>query len=299
MADEIIFDRAFSAEPGRVEQVAPGVRRVLAPNPGPFTFTGTCSYLVGTDEVMLIDPGPDDRTHVAALMAALDGARVGRILLTHSHRDHIGALPVVKSLTGAPVFGALRRAERVAQGPALDAEAEAGFAPDHLIGHGSQIESAGLVLEAVATPGHASDHLAFALLGTPVLFSGDHVMGWSTSVVAPPDGDMADYMASLRRLLARDERLYLPGHGGAVQDGPALVEGLIRHREARAAAIRAAVEAGAARIPEIVAKVYIGLDPRLHAAAGLSVLAHLEELVAQGAITTEGAPATGGTFRPA
>lgn len=299
MANDIVFDRAFDAVPGRPDEVAPGVRRVLAPNPGPFTFTGTCSYIVGHRDVVLIDPGPRDDQHIAALTAALGGARVSHIVLTHSHLDHVGGLSAVKAMTGAPVVGALRSGARRVEGPALDAEAEAGFAPEVVIEHGGRIEADGFVLEAVATPGHASDHLAFALAGTGVLFSGDHVMGWSTTVVAPPDGDMADYMASLHRLRDREERLYLPGHGAAITDGPVLVDALIRHREARAAAIRAAVEAGAASVEGIVGMVYAGLDHRLRAAAGLSVLAHLEQLVAQGLVLTEGAPRLDGTFRPA
>jgi glyoxylase-like metal-dependent hydrolase (beta-lactamase superfamily II) len=301
MADEIAFNRRFEALPGVVETVAAGVRRVLAPNPGPFTFTGTCSYIVGAGEVAVIDPGPDDARHVAALLGAVRGEKVTHIVLTHAHRDHVGALPAFQAATGAPTYaeGPHRPARALHLGEAnpLDASSDHRFHPDVVVPDSGHIEGRGWELTGIATPGHAANHMAYALGGTDMLFSGDHVMGWSTSIVAPPDGAMSDYMASLRKLLARPERLYLPGHGDVVPNGPGLVHGLISHREARERAILDALEAGPLAIPEIVERIYVGLDPRLKSAAGLSVLAHLEELVARGEVTTDGAPAIGGTYR--
>lgn len=301
MTDEIAFNRTFEATPGVPEVVAPGVRRVLAPNPGPFTFTGTCSYILGEGEVAIIDPGPNDVEHIAALLDAVRGEVVTHIVLTHAHRDHVGALPEVQRATGATSFaeGPHRPARALHLGEAnpLDASSDHRFQPDVTVPDGGRVEGRGWTLVGVATPGHAANHMAYALAGTDVLFSGDHVMGWSTTIVAPPDGAMSDYMASLRKLGGRPERRYLPGHGDVVEDGIALVHGLIRHRQARERAIVEAMEDRPLIIPEIVERVYLGLDPRLRPAAGLSVLAHLEELVAQGAVATDGDPAIGGTYR--
>ena len=300
MADDIPFDRQFDAVPGQVDIVANGVRRVLAPNAGPFTFTGTCCYIVGTGEVAIIDPGPDDAGHIAALLDAVRGETVTHIFLTHTHRDHSGALAAVKAATGAPVYaeGAHRpaRSLHIGEVNSLDAAGDRAFLPDVALADGARVEGAGWALIALATPGHTANHMAFVLEGAGLIFVGDHVMAWSTSIVAPPDGSMSDYMDSLRRLHARPETLYLPGHGGPVRDGPAFVERYIRHRVARETAILRALTRGPLAIPEIVRAIYIGLDPRLANAAGLSTLAHLEDLVERGEVTTEGAPAFDGIF---
>ncbi|MCS0502233.1 MBL fold metallo-hydrolase [Ancylobacter mangrovi] len=300
MADDIPFDRRFDAVPGVAETVAPGVRRVLAPNPGPFTFTGTCSYIVGEGEVAIVDPGPDEPAHVAALLEAVRGERVTHIFLTHTHRDHSGALDALRQATGAPTYaeGPHRPARALHGGEtnALDAAGDRHFFPDVALADGARIEGAGWALAALATPGHTANHMAFVLEGEDVIFVGDHVMAWSTSIVAPPDGSMSDYMDSLRRLGERPERFYLPGHGGPVREGPAFVARYLRHRVAREQAIMRALARGPMAIPEIVRAIYIGLDPRLVGAAGLSTLAHLEDLVGRGEVLTEGPAALEGTY---
>lgn len=300
MADDVLFERRFEAVPGVVEPVAAGVRRVLAPNPGPFTFTGTCSYIIGTGEVAILDPGPDDPAHVAALLAAVAGERVTHILLTHTHRDHTGALAALRAATGAPVYaeGPHRAARALHDGEVntLDASADHDFRPDVALADGARVEGGDWSVTALATPGHTANHMAFVMEAAGLILVGDHVMGWSTTIVAPPDGSMADYMRSLEKMRERPETLYLPGHGGAVRDGPAFVERFIRHRHARETAILRALERGPMTIPDIVRAIYIGLDPRLNKAAGLSTLAHLEDLVARGAVVTEPPVIYAGTY---
>lgn len=301
MAEDIAYNRVFDLAPGRVEEVIPGVRRIAAGNPGPFTFKGTVTYIVGRGKVAIIDPGPDDPSHVAAVLDAVCGETVSHIFVTHTHRDHSPATLAVKAATGAIVLaeGAHRaaRALHIGEAPRLEASNDMAFRPDRNLADGEVVSGDGFAIEAIATPGHTANHMAFALRGRDLIFSGDHVMGWSTSIVAPPDGAMVDYMASLERLARRPETLYLPGHGGAVGDAPAFVRQFIRHRLGREASILRRLSKGAADIPTIVRAIYIGLDPRLVAAAGLSVLAHLEDLVARGAVVTEGAPSIEGTYR--
>jgi glyoxylase-like metal-dependent hydrolase (beta-lactamase superfamily II) len=301
MSDDIPFDRSFDLPPGRVEEVMPGVRRLLVDNPGPFTFKGTLTYIVGNGRVAIIDPGPIDEAHSAALLDAVRGETVTHILVTHTHRDHSPAAARLKAATGARTYGeGPHRAARpfhVGEPPPLEASADRDFRPDVALADGETVSGPGWVLEAVTTPGHTANHMAFALKGTGVLFSGDHVMAWSTPVVAPPDGAMSDYMASLEKLARRAETLYFPGHGGAVKDAPRFVQRYIAHRRAREAAILARLAAGEADIPALVQSIYVGLDPRLTKAAGLSVLAHLEDLTARGLVATQGAPSVDGRFR--
>ena len=301
MPDDIPFDRSFDLAPGQPEQVAPGVRRLLCDNPGPFTFKGTVSYIVGRGSVAIIDPGPDDERHVAALLDAVRGETVTHIFVTHTHRDHSPAAAHVKAATGAVTVGEgphrPSRPLHVGETNRLEASGDMDFRPDIVLPDGATIEAAGHRFEGVATPGHTANHMAFALHGSDILFCGDHVMAWSTPVVAPPDGAMGDYMASLRKLMRRSETTYLPGHGGAVRDAQRFVPHFIRHREGREASILHRLEKGAADIPTLVRAIYIGLDPRLTGAAGLSVLAHLEDLVARGVVAIEGAPAIAGTYR--
>jgi glyoxylase-like metal-dependent hydrolase (beta-lactamase superfamily II) len=289
---------AAEAASGVVTRLSPLIRRLVAANPSPFTFTGTCSYIVGQGEVAVIDPGPADEAHVAGLLAAVAGERVSHILVTHTHRDHAAAAPMLKARTGAPIVGA--RAHVAAEGgPGLDAAHERDYAPDRALADGERIEGRGFTLETVATPGHAANHLCFALLQENALFSGDHVMAWSTSVVAPPDGSMADYMASLEKLRRRDAAIYWPGHGGPVREPQRYVRALASHRRQREAAILVRLEAGDAEIAEIVARVYAGLAPALIRAASLSTLAHLEDLVARGLVVSDGAAGLEARFRRA
>jgi glyoxylase-like metal-dependent hydrolase (beta-lactamase superfamily II) len=301
MSDDIPFDKSFDLAPETVDEVVPGVRRVLADNPSPFTFKGTLSYIVGRGRVAIIDPGPLDEAHIAALLDAVRGETVTHIFVTHTHRDHSPAVPRIKAATGAVVLaeGPHRPARplHVGEAPRLDASNDTDFRPDRALHDGEVIAGPGWTIEAVATPGHTANHMAFALKEADLLFSGDHVMAWSTPVVAPPDGAMSDYMASLQKLARRSEPVYLPGHGGAVRDAPRFVAHYIRHRQAREASILHRLGKGEADIPTLVRAIYIGLDPRLVKAAGLSVLAHLEDLVTRGLVVTEGEPSIAGRYR--
>jgi glyoxylase-like metal-dependent hydrolase (beta-lactamase superfamily II) len=301
MSDDIPFDRRFDLPPGKVEEVYPGVRRVLCNNPGPFTFKGTVSYIVGRDRVAIIDPGPLDETHIEALLDAVRNETVTHILVTHTHRDHSPAAAPIKAATGAPTYGeGPHRAARelhLDEAPRLDAGGDREFHPDFKLVDGDVVAGDGWRFEALATPGHTANHMAFALKGSEIIFSGDHVMAWSTPVVAPPDGAMGDYMASLEKLLRRPETTYFPGHGGAVRDAPRFVESYIRHRRGREHAILSRLADGSSDIPTLVQAIYVGLDPRLARAAGLSVFAHLEDLVRRGLIVTDGAPSLNGVYR--
>lgn len=262
---------------GRVVEVEPLVRRVLAANPGPFTYTGTQTYIVGHGEVAVIDPGPNEPEHVAALIDAVAGEKVVAILCTHTHRDHSPAAVALTAATGAPVVGC---APLVLDdlGPRADASFDATYAPDRVLGDGEAVRGPGWTLTALATPGHTSNHLCFALEESGALFTGDHVMGWSTTVVSPPDGDMAAYMGSLDRLMARADRVYYPAHGDPVENPQRFVRGLAGHRKQREGQILRLLREGVGHIPTMVERMYVGLDPRLHGAAGRSVLAHLIDL---------------------
>jgi len=301
MAEDIRFDRTFDLAPGQPEEVVPGVRRVLADNGGPFTFKGTVTYIIGRGKVAIIDPGPDDEKHIKAVLDAVRGETVTHIFVTHTHRDHSPAVPAIKAATGAKTYAqGPHRASRplhAGEAPRMEASNDTDFRPDHVLADGEVVSGDGFALEGVATPGHTANHMAFALKGTDVLFSGDHVMGWSTTIVAPPDGAMTDYMASLDKLRRRSETLYFPGHGGAIHEAPRFVAGLILHRKAREASILHRLAKGETDIATIVRAVYIGLDPRLTKAAGFSVLAHMEDLVARGKVATDGAPSINGVFR--
>jgi glyoxylase-like metal-dependent hydrolase (beta-lactamase superfamily II) len=301
MSDDIRFDKNFDLAPGKPDDVAPGVRRVLADNGGPFTFKGTVSYIVGRGKVAIIDPGPDDPAHIQALLDAVRGETVTHIFVTHTHRDHSPAVPAIKAATGATVYaeGPHRAARPLHEGeaPRMEASNDTDFRPDVALADGEVVSGDGFALQGITTPGHTANHMAYALKGTDILFSGDHVMGWSTTIVAPPDGAMTDYMNSLNKLAKRTETVYFPGHGGVVTEAPRFVAGLILHRKAREASILHRLGKGETDIATIVRAIYIGLDPRLTKAAGYSVLAHMEDLVARGVVATAGAPSISGVFR--
>jgi len=301
MADDIPFNKILDLSADTVDEPAPLVRRVMADNPGPFTFKGTISYIVGRGQVAIVDPGPDDPAHIGALLDAVRGETVTHIFVTHTHRDHSPAVPAVKAATGATVYAeGPHRAARplhIGEHNPLDSSGDREFRPDVALKDGEVVEGAGWAIEAVATPGHTANHMSFALKDRGILFAGDHVMGWATSIVAPPDGAMSDYMASLDKLARRGEDLYFPGHGPAIRDARRFVNYYILHRKAREASILHRLGKGAADIPSIVRASYIGIDPRLTGAAGLSVLAHMEDLVTRGLVKTDGVPAIDGLYR--
>src|SRR5271156_6058141 len=300
MSNDVPFDKTFDLTPDQPKEVAPLVRAVAANNPGPFTFKGTMSYIVGHGKVAILDPGPDDDAHIGALLDAVRGETVSHIFVTPTHRDHSPAVPKVKTATGAKVYAQgphrLARPLHTGETRRLDASADMDFRPDVALADGEVVSGDGWTLEAVTTPGHTANHMAFAFKEADLLFAGDHVMSWSTTIVAPPDGAMSDYMASLQKLARRTEPLYLSGHGMPVRDAPRYVQFLIRHRQGREASILHRLGKGAADIPTIVKAVYIGLDPRLTGAAALSVLAHLEDLVARGIVKTAEPASIEGTY---
>ncbi|TPI16440.1 MBL fold metallo-hydrolase [Mesorhizobium sp. B4-1-3] len=297
------FDTSFDPAYGQAVAVAPDVLRITARNPSPFTFHGTNSYLVGRETLAVIDPGPEDDAHLETLLKAMAGRPVSHIFVSHTHRDHSPLAARLKELTGAPTLaeGPHRpaRALRISEVNPLDASADLAFVPDVVLADDALTVGDGWAIRTVLTPGHTANHAVFALEGTGTLFSADHVMAWSTSIVAPPDGAMADYMSSLDKLLAREDRLLLPGHGGPVTAPGRFMRGLKTHRKMRERAILERIRAGDRTIKEMVSAIYRDTDPRLHGAAGLSVLAHLEDLVARGLVATEGDPAIDGIFSPA
>jgi glyoxylase-like metal-dependent hydrolase (beta-lactamase superfamily II) len=269
----------------KLEQLEPGIARVLAHNPSAFTFYGTQSYLIGTSEVAVIDPGPDLPEHLDALERAIAGRPVVAIMCTHTHRDHSPAAGPLAKRMEAPIIGCAPLALETV-GPRADASFDWDYASDRTLEDGDQLQIDGDPVVAVATPGHTSNHLCFAYRGA--LFSGDHVMGWSTTVVFPPDGDMAAYMASLDKLRQRDDRIYYPAHGAAVTNPQQYVRHLVGHRMQREKQILSLVRDEALPIPDIVANAYPGLDPRLTVAAGGSVLAHLVDLERRGLVERRG-----------
>jgi glyoxylase-like metal-dependent hydrolase (beta-lactamase superfamily II) len=292
MADDPPFRKDIEFAYGEPRELAPGVRRLVANNPGPFTYKGTNTYLLGSGaEIALIDPGPADEAHFAAIEKAAGNSRITHVLITHTHRDHVDGLEHLVSATGAKTYGfgrtaRMRGSKRTS--PSGSEFVDQDFRPDVALKDGERLEVPGFTLTALHTPGHAPDHLCFALEGTRILISGDHVMGWNTSVVAPPEGNMSDYMSSLERLLDRDDELYFPGHGGRVFQPQRLVKAYVLHRRMREQAILDCIREGKSTITEIVAIVYRGLDPRLANAAALSVAAHVEHLVGRGLVTSEG-----------
>ncbi|MCF4166050.1 MBL fold metallo-hydrolase [Zavarzinia compransoris] len=292
MAVQIPYRRDMAFEYGRLEPVAPGLRRIVAQNPSAFTFHGTGTYVVGEGRVAVIDPGPDDPAHIDALLAGLGGERVSHILVTHTHHDHSPGAAPLRQATGAPTFGfgphGAGRPEAAGQQAVEGGDLD--FVPDRRLVDGDVVAGPGWTIEAVHTPGHTSNHLCFSWREPKVLFTGDHVMGWSTSVITPPDGDMGDYMESLRRLLSRDEETYWPTHGPAIIDPRTHVEAFIAHRGEREAQLLGQLAAGPATIMDMVPTIYAGVDPALYPAAARSSFAHLLHLHDQGRVRAEPGP---------
>jgi len=274
----LAFDRSLQAVYGVATPLSPRVARLLAPNPGPYTFRGTAVHLVGAgDSVAVIDPGPALPDHLEALKRAIGARRVSHILVTHTHRDHSPAAAALKAWSGAPTYGA---GPHGPDGGAVEEGADRAFAPDVTLRDGDILTGEGFTLDCVFTPGHTANHMCFALRQERALFCGDHVMGWSTSVIAPPDGHMGDYLASLERLRARDDVIFYPAHGSPITDPQAWLDALLAHRRRRQAQVAAALAAGLTTADAIAARLYPDLDPTLRGAAAAQVQAHLEYLVA-------------------
>ncbi|MGB7205232.1 MAG: MBL fold metallo-hydrolase [Anderseniella sp.] len=293
--NDITFDQNFDIVPGAVSRLSPLVRRITCNNPGPFTFKGTNTYIVGQGSVAIIDPGPEDENQLDALLAAVHGETVSHIIITHTHRDHSPLAHRLQEATGAVTYGygphgSGRPAKAITSGDiTLDAAGDHEFMPDQKVSHGDKIEGDGWTLEGVFTPGHCSNHMAFALMEEQSLFCGDHVMAWSTSVIAPPDGHMADYFASLRTLMERkQDKLYLPGHGPSKKDPQRFARAFLGHRMMREKAVLQYIQDGQRQIMDVVKKVYANVDPKLHSAAALSTLAHVEHLIEQGLVRAHG-----------
>lgn len=295
----IPYIREIEFEYGRCDQVSPLIRRVIARNPGPFTYTGTGVYIVGSGEVAVIDPGPEIAEHLDALLAALEGERVTHILVTHHHLDHSPLARPLAKATGATIYGLPAPADHGEAHAGLEEGADGRFRPDVELTDGQILSGPGWTLEAVTTPGHTSNHVCFALKEENALFSGDHIMGWSTTVITPPDGDMGDYFASLEKVRARRFETLWPTHGAPVRQVAPFIDAYIAHRRAREAQILDALAAGHTRIKAMVPVLYAAVDPRLHPAAAHSVLAHMLQLVREGRVTCDGEAGLDADYRPA
>ena len=298
----IPFVQAPAFEYGRTDRVSPLILRVIANNPGPFTFTGTGTYIVGRDEngagVAVIDPGPLDEAHLAALLAAVEGRTVSHVLVTHTHRDHAPLARPFADRVGAPVLAAAPPARTVHVPASLDEEDDETFSPDIVLTGGERLAGDGWTIEALATPGHASNHMAFVLEPENALFSGDHIMGWSTTVVAPPDGDMTAYMASLDAVIARRFSTIWPTHGSPITEPGPFLAAYRAHRLGREAQILTRLAAGDRCIADMVPVLYAAVDRRLWPAASLSVWAHLIALVRQGRVVAEPEATPQAIYRP-
>ncbi len=292
----IPYVRQLEFEYGRVDQVSPLMRRVVANNPGPFTYLGTGTYIVGRGEVAVIDPGPDLPEHLGAILAAIEGERVSHILVTHHHSDHSPLARPLAAATGAPVFGCAVMTKPVEGEVKLEAGYD-DFRPDISVCAGAVIEGAGWTIEAIPTPGHTSNHVCYALREENALFSGDHIMGWSTTVITPPDGDMGAYMASLELVRTRGFDTLWPTHGPPITQVTPFIEAYAEHRRERERQILGELAAGETRIKAMVPRLYAAVDQRLWPAAAHSVLAHMLELVRSGRVTSQGAPGLDADYR--
>lgn len=299
MSAAIAFRQHYPFRYGVIERMTPLIRRVVARNPGPFTFHGTGTFILGHRRVAVIDPGPDRADHVSALLDGLRGEQITHLLVTHTHRDHSPACAALQRATGARTYGYGPHGSGRAAGDAAAVEegADRDFVPDVRVRDGDVIEGEGWSVECVYTPGHTSNHVCYQLREERALFSGDHVMGWSTTVVAPPDGDMAAYLRSLRRLLERDDAVYWPTHGPAIEDPQPFVRAYLEHRRAREAQVLECLARGVGSIEAMVAAMYHDLPATMHPAAARSVLAHLIDLVERGEVACDGKPALDAAYR--
>ncbi len=300
MAVQIPFSRKLDFSYGTAEQIAPGIRRVIAENPSPFTLYGTGTYILGTGRVAVIDPGPADAAHIAALLKAVEGETISHVLVTHTHMDHSPGCALLSEHTDARTYAyGPHGAGKLEQGVPVEEGGDMEFAPDELVRHGDVLEGDDWSVECVYTPGHTSNHMCFALREQKALFTGDHVMGWSTSIISPPDGDMAAYMDSLALLLDRDDEVYWPTHGPAIRDPKALVRAFIEHRHEREAQILSCVDEGIHTITEMVPVMYKGTPEFMYPAAARSVLAAIEYLVVRGDLACDGEVNLDATYRRA
>ena len=289
MSDRPRFITEFDCEYGVMVDVSPTIRRIVAQNPGPFTFKGTGTYVVGHGKVAVIDPGPDLPAHVDALLEALDGEEITHQLITHTHKDHSPAAQRLQQRTGASTYGfGPHGAGKYEKGAEVEEGGDPDFTPDHTLIHGDRVVGDGWSLDCVHTPGHTSNHLCYGYREENALFTGDHVMGWSTTVVSPPDGDMREYLDSLRHLSERNDQIYYPTHGAPIENPGPFIRGLITHRKMRERQIISVLEVGENTIPDMVPGMYKGLDPILIPAAQRSVFAHVIDLVKQGKVVSEG-----------
>ena len=297
MSEAIPFVRELEFEYGRVDSVSPLIRRVIAQNPSAFTFHGTGTYIIGRGDVAVVDPGPADEAHVAALLEAVTGETITHVLVTHTHTDHSPACRLLARHCDAPTYAyGPHGAGKAEQGIVVEEGGDMDFVPDVEVRDGDVIEGNGWSVECVHTPGHTSNHICFSLREEQALFSGDHVMGWSTSIVSPPDGDMGDYLSSLNKLLGREEQCYWPTHGPKIAQPRRLVRAFIEHRRGRDDQILACLADGLTDIRTMVPRMYKDVDQRLYPAAARSVLAHLVELVADGRASCSGAVSVDATF---
>lgn len=287
----IPFVRTMTFEYGELAEVAPGLRRMVVNNPGGFTFHGTNTYVIGTGEVAVLDPGPLNTEHFDALMSALEGETVTHILLTHTHMDHSPAAKPLKEQTGAKTYGyGPHGSGKLDSGIQVEAGGDMDFVPDVAVRHGDIIKGGDWEVECVFTPGHTSNHICFALPDKQGLITGDHVMGWSTSVISPPDGDMKAYMDSLDILVERADKVLWPAHGDAIRNPATFLKEFIAHRQAREVQITACIADGLTDIRTMVSRMYADVDPKLHRPAAMSVLAHLQHMIATGRASCDGTP---------
>ena len=293
----IPFVKDITFEYGACDQVSPLIRRVVANNPGPFTFLGTGTYIIGRGQVAVIDPGPDLDDHLEAILAATAGETITDILITHHHSDHSPLAGPLKARTGARIHGCPPSRIGAADGIVVEADEDESFRPEIVIRGGEIIGGPGWTLEAVATPGHTLNHICFALHEENALFSGDHIMGWSTTVVSPPGGDMTAYMESLQKVADRDFDILWPTHGPPITDVAPFIAAYAAHRRSREAQFLACVNKGVGRIADMVPELYAAVDKRLHPAAANSLLGHAIDLVRRGVLTCDGEPGPAATYR--